>query len=217
MDEKAVSKPRKEMVSMAAQASNLTLLTAFRSRPMIIVLITFFLLVFCNQMIMVHLVNFATDIEISPFIAASLISIIGVVSIGGRLTIGIGSDKIGSLNALLFCCSLMLISYVFLVFTNTLWMLYIFTVIFGLAYGAEIPQIPLLIGQFCGTRSMAALVGLVLFIGNVGGSLGSIVAGRIFDLTLSYYYAFIMGAVVSLLAVGMSLLLRKYKPSDAQG
>jgi hypothetical protein len=34
-------------------------------------------------MVMVHLVNYATDLGISPLAAAGLISLIGVISIGG--------------------------------------------------------------------------------------------------------------------------------------
>ncbi len=121
---------------------------------------------------MVHLVNYATDMGITPLVAASFVSLIGVSSIGGRLAMGAGTDRFGLYHSLIFCCILVTISLTGLIFTRELWSFYLFAVVFGFAYGGEVPQIPLFVSRFCGTRAMASLVGLVLFIGNIGGALG---------------------------------------------
>ena len=166
--------------------------------------------VFNLHVIMVHLVNYATDIGISPLVAATFISTIGVVSIAGRIVIGIGSDRFGSNNALLLCCALLSISLIWLIFTKTLWAFYLFAIVFGFAYGGEIPLIPMFIGQFFGTRSMAALVGLLLFVSNIGGALGPWVGGKVFDMTLSYQLAFVITAVVGLVSLVMAFVLKRY-------
>jgi MFS family permease len=181
---------------------------AVSSPRMIVLLVAFLIFFFCTQMVTVHLVNYATDTGISPLVAASLISIIGVISIAGRLVIGTGSEKIGINNALIFTHLFLVVSYLCLVFTRDLWSFYLFAVIFGFTYGGEVPQIPLFIGKFFGTRTMATLMGLTLFVGNIGGALGSWSAGKIFDVTGSYRWAFIIGVVAAVVSLILSFILK---------
>jgi MFS family permease len=188
---------------------DLTLWQAIRNPRVIIMITVFACIFFCAQIVIVHLVNYATDVGISPLVAATFVSIVGLISIAGRLTMGTGSDKLGIFNTLLICCVLLVISLVCLIFTRSIWSFYIFAAIFGFAYGGEVPLIPLLVGKFCGTKAMATLVGLTLFIGNFGGALGPWVAGKIFDVTASYHWAIIIGIFVALISVALALLLKR--------
>jgi MFS family permease len=191
------------------QQSEVSLGKAVRSPKMALLILVFGCIFFCVQIIIVHLYNYATDIGINPLIAASLVATIGVLSIAGRLIMGVGADKLGNFNILIICCILLIASFVCLIFANSLWQLYIFAVIFGFAYGGEVPQIPLFLGKFFGTKAMAALTGLLLFAGNIGGALGPLAAGKIYDLDNSYKWVFILGSVVSLAALFVALILKK--------
>jgi MFS family permease len=191
------------------QKPELGLWKSISSPRMIVLLAAFLIFFFCNQMVTVHLVNYATDTGISPLVAASLISIIGVVSIAGRMVIGTGSEKIGINNALIFTNLFLVVCFLCLIFSRELWSFYLFAVIFGFTYGGEVPQIPLFIGQFFGTRTMATLMGITLFVGNIGGALGSWAGGKIFDVTGSYRWAFIIGATAGLVSLGLSIVLKR--------
>ena len=90
-------------------------------------------------------------------------------------------------------------------------MFYLFAIIFGFAYGGEVPQMPVLVGQFFGLRAVAALVGLVVFGATIGGALGAWAGGQIFDVTQSYQVAFTIAAVVGLSAIIITLMLKKAK------
>ena len=68
---------------------------------------------------MVHLVNFATDTGITPLVAATFISLIGAVSIAGRLTIGLGAERIGINNTLILTRVFLVISFIILIFTRS--------------------------------------------------------------------------------------------------
>jgi len=160
-------------------------------------------------MIMVHLVNYATDLGITPLIAATLLSMVGIGSMLGRVAMGAASDRIGSSNALAICCLVLGISLLWLLFARELWMFYLFAIVFGFAYGGEVPQMAALVGQFFGLRSVAALVGVVLIGLSIGGALGSLMGGRIFDLTQSYQVAFTVAVVVSFATVILALMLRR--------
>jgi MFS family permease len=200
--------PKKDS-SLQTQQLEISLGKAIRSPKMVLSILVFGFIFFCVQMIIVHLYNYATDIGIDPLIAASLVATIGILSIAGRLIMGVGSDKLGNFNILIICCILLIISFVLLIFAKSLWVLYIFAVLFGFAYGGEVPQIPLFLGKFFGTRALAALTGVILFVSNIGGALGPLVAGKIFDLEASYKLAFILGAVIGFGALAIALILKR--------
>jgi MFS family permease len=188
----------------------ITFRKAALSRQMIMLFATYFFILFCLQMIMIHLVNYATDIGISPLQAASFISIIGAVSIAGRLLMGRASDKIGVTNSLLICCILTAVSLTILPFITSPWQFILFAVIFGFAYGGEIPQMPLFICHFFGIRAMAALMGLLTFVSNIGGALGAWVGGVIYDSLLNYQASFAIAGIASLGALMIAIVLKRY-------
>ena len=185
-----------------------TLRQAAFSKEMILLVIAFSMLFFCMQMVMIHLVNHATDIGIDSLQAAGLISIIGVVSIAGRLTMGSASARIGTANTLIICISLCIAALAWLLFSKSIVQFYIFAVVFGFSYGGEIPLIPLFIGEFFGVRAMAALIGLLLFSGNVIGAIGPLLGGKIFDLTASYRCAFATALVAAVMALLTAFILK---------
>jgi MFS family permease len=199
----------KPLETESPDKTNITLKNAFLKPKLLMIAWIFFTFVFCLQMIIVHLVNHATDIGISPLVAATFISIIGFISIPGRILMGIVSDRIGTFSSLMICCSLLGLSLIWLLFSDTLMDFYIFAVVFGFAYGGEVPLIPLSISRLYGIKSMAVLVGLVMFVSNIGGALGPWVGGKLFDISLNYQSAFITAIIVCIsglaLATGLKL------------
>ncbi|MFC1967317.1 MFS transporter [Chloroflexota bacterium] len=190
----------------------MTIKEAIRHKPIWYIMAAFFFFNFCLQMIMVHLVNYAIDMEIAPFIAATFISVIGFGSTFGRVIMGMISDRIGGNNALLACCVTVSVTVILLIFSRDLWTFYLFSVIFGFAYGGEVPQMPLLIGKYYGMRTVATLVGVSLLGTAAGGASGAWVCGKIFDTTQSYQLAFIVAMASSIFSVAAALALKKTKP-----
>ncbi len=189
--------------------SEVTLGQAVKDSRMILLMGAFFFFFFSIQMIMVHLVNYATDVGISPLIAATFIGVIGAVSIAGRLATGAGADRVGIHNTMILTRVCLVASFICLMFTTSLWAFYLFAVIFSLSYGGEIPQIPLSVGKYFGTKMMATLVGLCSFTLSAGGAVGSWLAGKIFDATQSYQGAFIIGAAAGLVSLILILVLQR--------
>jgi MFS family permease len=185
---------------------------AARYKQLWVLFSIYFLFNFCLQMVMVHLVNFATDMGIASLIAATFISIIGIGSFIGRLGMGTASDRIGADNALLICCIIMLSTLVLIIFAQELWMFYLFAIVFGFAYGGEVPQMPVLVGRFFGLRNVAVLVGVIVFGATIGGAIGAWVGGQVFDVTQSYQPAFTIAAVAGFFAIALTLMLKKFRP-----
>jgi len=186
-----------------------TVKEAVRDIRMWLIIIAFLFFFFGSQIIMVHLVNYATDVGIDPLVAATFVSVIGAVSIFSRLSIGVISEKFGVYRSLIITCLALAAVFVMLLFTRSPWSFYLTAALFGFPYGAEVTQIPLVIGRFFGTRNMATLMGFSVFGINLGGAFGSWLAGYIFDNTDSYQWAFIAGAIAALGSVVMVALLQR--------
>lgn len=195
----------------AAPDAGLSVWEACRTLPLWMIVGIFIIMNGCTQMIILHLANYATDIGISPITAATVVSVIGIGSIFGRLIMGTGSDKIGNNNTLIICGLIQTASLCWLIFSGDLWMLYIFAVTFSFAYGGEVPLMTLLMSERFGLRSVSALVGVLVLATRIGAALGSLVGGTVFDATNSYTAAFIIAASSCFVAVMGAFALKKTK------
>lgn len=155
----------------------------------------------------VHVVAYARDINVPPMIAASTLSIIAGSSIIARLTIGTISDKIGTIKALIGAMVLAVVAFTFLVTSPGLWAFYVFAFIFGLAYGSVVPLETAVPAGLFGVTSLGAIMATAGLFPMIGGAFGPPVAGLIFDKTGNYQFAFIICLLLVLLALILSVFL----------
>lgn len=202
-------RPSAGAADAAVPEKSMGLRSALRRRPLWMMAAAWFLIGFSVQLVMVHLVNYITDVGISSVTAATAVSVIGVGSITGRLAMGMASDRIGSSNALTICFAIVMMTLVWLIFASQIWAFFVFAIVFGFSYGGEVPQLPVLAGQFFGLRAVATLVGAVMVGNTMGGALGAWLGGRIFDMTGSYHTAFAIAVGVALAAVVTALAIRR--------
>ena len=163
-------------------------------------------IVFCLLIIIVHIVPHAQDMRVSAARAASVLSTIGGVSMAGRFVIGIAIDRIGSKTAMIVCFILLIAGLLWLQMAKELWMLYLFAVVYGIAHGGFFTAISPIVAEFFGISAHVVLFGIVAFSGTVGGAIGPVLAGYIFDVTAGYSLAFWLCTLMS--ALGLVLLLR---------
>ena len=169
-------------------------------------------IVFCFMTIIVHIVPHAQDIRISATIAATILSTIGGVSMAGRFITGIAIDRIGSKKAMILCFILLIAGLLWLQIAKELWMLYVFALIYGIAHGGYFTTMSPIVAEFFGLNAHGVLFGIVAFSGTIGGAIGPILAGYIFDITAGYGLAFWLCTLMS--ASGLLLLLL-LKQADA--
>jgi len=162
-------------------------------------------IVFCFMTIIVHIVPHAQDIRISATRAATVLSTIGGVSMAGRFITGIAIDRIGSKKAMILCFILLIAGLLWLQMAKELWMLYVFAVIYGIAHGGYFTTMSPIVAEFFGLNAHGVLFGIVAFSGTIGGAIGPILAGYIFDVTAGYGLAFWLCTLMS--ASGLLLLL----------
>ena len=92
-------------------------------------------------------------------------------------------------------------------------MLCLFAVAYGFAHGGLFTVISPIVAEYFGLRSHGALFGIVFFSSMVGGAIGPVIAGHIFDTTGSYSLAFWTCTAVAAIALGFILSLRQTRPN----
>ncbi len=172
------------------------------------ILFSFF---FATMVIVVHIAPYAVDIGISAMAAAGVISILTGSSLIGRFSVGLICDRIGARRALTACLVALTLALIWLLFAKEIWMLYLFAVAFGIAYGGIVSLQALLPVELFGLGSLGIIFGGVHFFGTLGGAVGGPVAGSIFDATGNYSLALLICAIISALAIILSLILLKAK------
>lgn len=157
----------------------------------------------------VHIVAHGTDLGLRATGAAAVLSVIGAVSIVGRMTVGAAVDRIRGRCALLICFTVLLASLLLLRLVDVPWMLFVFGGLYGFAHGGFFTVVSPTVAEFFGMGAHGAIFGVVLFSGTLGGALGPLIAGRVFDTSGSYDMAFLGLALMALIGL---LLVRSLRP-----
>lgn len=191
-----------------AKFQGLTLHQAIRTSTFWILCLSQFIIFYCLLTTIVHIVPHAREQGLEATTAAAVLSAIGGLSIIGRLAIGTANDHIGGKKCLLVSYSLLFGALIWLQFAENAWMLFAFALVYGFAHGAFFTVISPTIAEFFGTLSHGLIFGIVLFCGTLGGSVGPLLAGYIFDLTNSYRLAFLTLAGVAMVGLILVTQLR---------
>ncbi|MFC2002477.1 MFS transporter [Chloroflexota bacterium] len=185
--------------------TGLSLTQAIHTRQFWMLCFAYLTIFFCVNTIIVHIAPYVVDVGFHASFAATVMAAIGGASIIGRLIMGITGDKIGSKRALLICFIILIAALSELQLAAGLWTLFLFAIVCGFCHGGFFALISPTVAEFFGTRSHGLILGIVIFSGSVGGSLGPLVTGHIFDITASYRVAFLL--LISLAIAGFILIL----------
>jgi MFS transporter, OFA family, oxalate/formate antiporter len=178
----------------------------------------FSLIMFCFcfifTLIMVHLVPLAIDRGISPVNAAVLLSIFNIAMTAGSFFIGIVADKIGSRTMLIICLCFLSGVMLFLLPTNSPWMLGIFSVVMAVGGGGMGVLQPTIVAELFGLKSNGVILGVNAFVATLGSALGAFIAGLIFDVTGNYQWGILICTFLSVTAIIMAVSLNHSRKSE---
>ena len=195
----------------ALAVEGLSLGEALRTRRFWTLCAAYLTVVFCLMLVIVHIVPFAMDINVSPTKAAGVLSTIGGVSMVGRFFSGLAIDRIGSRRVMIFCFFLLITGLLWLQLAKELWMIYLFAVIYGISHGGFFTTFSPIVVEFFGIKSHGALFGIAMFSGAFGGAIGPFLAGYIFDVTGGYGLAIWICILMSALGFVLISLLKPVK------
>jgi MFS family permease len=194
---------------------NLSLKKAVRTEPFWILCVAEFTIFFCLLTMIVHIVPHATDLGLSPGVAAGVLATIGGVSMVGRISMGTANDKIGGRRSLTICFIILICGLLWLQIAGQVWMLFLFAAVYGFSHGGFFTVMSPLVAELFGTGSHGLLFGLILFSGTIGGTVGPVLAGRIFDVFGSYQGVFWVLIGLALIGLILITLLKPPQPVDS--
>jgi MFS family permease len=137
-----------------------------------------------------------------------MITVIGGVSIGGRILMGGLGDRIGNRQSLALCFALMSAALLSLPIAHKIWTFYLFAAAFGFAFGGMYTLGSPLAADLFGLSSHGLIFGVVSFGGTIGGAIGPALAGYIFDTNGSYRLAFMVFATIGIIGLVSTSLIR---------
>ncbi|MBI4301257.1 MAG: MFS transporter [Chloroflexi bacterium] len=157
------------------------------------------------QLVITHFPALLVGVGYSQNFAAFIYGLFGVIIVGGRLAGFIG-DVIGrewtfTLGGIGFLLALAILFTVN--DTSFVWILYFFALLLGLAFGMAPPTQASIAADFFQGKSFGTINGLIVAGFGLGGTLGPLLGGYIFDATGSYRLALILVALNICLAVAL--------------
>jgi MFS family permease len=141
-------------------------------------------------MVTVHIVPFARDQGVSLGGASLALTAYGMGSVGGRVTAGAMSDRIGTATTMRIAYTVQVLSLVSLLWLPSREALLGSLVAFGAGFAAADTMIAKAIPEVFGMRAIGAIMGMLTLGWRAGAALGPAGAGFLYDATGSYAVPF---------------------------
>jgi len=200
--------------SPSLQLDGFTLGTAFRTPQFWMLGFIAFCSLFTINVYVVHIVIHAIGLGFSSTSAAMLLSLAAGISIAGRIIVGMVADMIGNKLSLILCYILAAVAYLIILSGSSMVILYLAAVLFGAAgWGAATTITPLTASLF-GLRAHGTILAHVMIGSTIGGAVGPVLIGYVFDITGSYRYGFLITVAVIAAAMVTALLLKPMEGTD---
>jgi len=143
-----------------------------------------------------------------------LVAVLAIGNGAGRIVAGMLSDKIGRKATLVLCFSVQAVSIILLSMTKegTLLanpvVLAILSALIGANYGANLAIFPSVTKDYYGLRNFGVNYGLVFTAWGLGGFMLALLAGKVYDQTQAFTFAYYCSAGLLVVAAIVTLLMR---------
>jgi MFS family permease len=159
--------------------------------------------------IMTHVFAFATDVGLADKQAAWILSLLAAGAAGGKLVFGWLANRLGERGAFFVALGMQALGTAGLVMFTSFEALAGVAVFLGLGLGGVMPLTASLLARCFGRDAFGPMMGLMTPIMIVFQSVGPPFAGRVFDATGSYDFAFWSFVAMLVVAAGLLVLLRQ--------
>ena len=196
-----------EHPSRAAPATPpMTAAQAFRTSSFFALALTHFACCAAHSGPIFHMVTYAMVCGIAPMAAVSVYSVAGLSGLGGRLLLGLASDKLGAKPVLVAGLAVQALAVGTYYFVRELGEFYALAVVFALAYGGVMPLYATLVREYFGIKIMGTVFGAVSAAASFGMALGPVAGGWVFDTFNGYGWLYIgpFGIGLGAMAVALS-------------
>jgi sugar phosphate permease len=201
--------PPRVMTAAQEAAERTSVGEAVRTWPFLLLCASFWVCGYTTfGVILAHFIPHAADHGFQPQHAAEALGIMGSMNIVGTIASGWLCDRLGPKVPLALYYLFRGVSLLFLPFVTTVPGLFAFAALFGLNFISTNPATITLTARIYGRHSVGELSGWIFASHQLGGAIGSIASGWLFDRTGDYTLAFYAAGAWALLATVMVLFIR---------
>lgn len=211
----AIPKTNAAQDKAARPQAGLNLREASRTRQFWLLLTIYAICGFDDFFVSTHVVAFAQDRGVDAFLAGNLLALMGLTGLIGVVAGGAFSDRFGPIWPTVLAFGARVVVFALILVDQSPLSVAIFALVFGLTFMVTAPLTVVFVKESFGSRHLGALTGLITMVHQIFGGLGAYLGAAVFDANGSYNTAFVIMGVVSLIAVGLTAMLRSYKPASS--
>ena len=156
-----------------------------------------------------HVVAFAQDEGLSVAFSGSLYALMGLLGLFGVMAAGALADAYGSVRPTLLCFLCRIVCFGLIVVSQSTAAIVVFALLYGFTFLITAPLTVTFAGSMFGARRIGMMSGVINMVHHVAGGLGALVGGLVFDLRGDYAWGFVLMLGLSVLASGLSLMIRE--------
>jgi len=162
--------------------------------------------------IIIHQIPYLVDMGIEYQAAAAILGYTVLVSFFGRLGFGFLGDIVDKRLVIFGTCLLQTIGIFIFINASSLWILYVYVVVYGLGYGGALPLSHALRADLFGRKTFATMMGITGVLGMLPTVLVPVLIGHLYDATQSYTIGFYTLMIANLIGGFAFLLVKQPKP-----
>lgn len=174
---------------------------AVRSRAFWVLVVMSMAYMFVLQMVITHIMPYLESTGFPRSTASQVAMAIPSISLLGRLGFGWLGDRFNRRRILILAMSLQVMGVFILGYVSSPRLVVLFLLFYPIGYGGLVPNRAAILKDYFGTRSFGSLLGVLVGLPMVGGLLGPVIAGRLYDTTGSYHYAFMIATGLLILCM----------------
>lgn len=156
-----------------------------------------------------HVAAFAQDRGLGILAAGNLLALMGLTGLAGVILSGLASDRAGPMwpTAVAFAARIIVFGWIAL--DQSTISVAVFALVFGATFLVTAPLTVVFVRESFGTKNLGALAGLITMVHQMFGGIGAYAGAAIFDATGGYDAAFVAMLVSAVVALGLTLMLRR--------
>jgi MFS family permease len=197
-----------------AQSVETSASRALRSRPFIVLALTFFACCATHAGPIFHTVSYAIVCGLPTMAAVTIYSMEGFAGLGGRLLFGLAGDRYGAKPVLITGLLVQAFAAGSYLLVSHLMGFYAVASVFGMAYGGVMPLYAVLAREHFSPRILGTVLGAATVASSLGMALGPAIGGWIFDRFGSYAGMYIGSLAVGLGAAGIASAFPRGRIAD---
>ena len=156
-----------------------------------------------------HVAAFAQDRGIAPLLAGNLLALMGLTGLAGVIAAGFASDRLGPVWPTAVAFAARIVVFAGVAIDQSALSIALFALVFGATFLVTAPLTVVFVRESFGTRHLGAIAGLITMTHQIFGGLGAYAGAAIYDATGGYEAAFLVMLVSAVVALGLTLMLRR--------